>query len=156
LQLAAAIAADDVAVDFGFAPLPAGPRDGFATLAGGMVYAVFRQASSPQLAMRLIERAVMPNALVDMSIATGQLPARRSAIADVANRSSFLGDTAALLERATVRPSTPSYPRVSAQLQAMLESVLVGRLEPAAAVRRTAEMIAAITGLPMAESDRRG
>jgi multiple sugar transport system substrate-binding protein len=154
LQLAASIAADDVSAEFGFAPVPAGPRAGFATLAGGMVYAVFRQATSPQLAMRLIERAVTPDALVDMSIATGQLPARRSAIADVASRSSFLGETAALLERATVRPSTPSYPRVSAQLQAMLESVLVGRLEPAAAVSRTAEMIAAITGLPLAEMDR--
>ena len=156
LQMAAAIAADEVSVEFGFAPMPAGPRDGFATLAGGMVYAVFRQAASPQLAMRLIERAVTPDALVDMSITTGQLPARRSAIADVASRSSFLGETAALLERATVRPSTPSYPRVSAQLQAMLESVLVGRLEPAAAVRRTAEMIAAITGLPLAEMDGGG
>jgi multiple sugar transport system substrate-binding protein len=118
-----------------------------------MVYAVFRQAAGPQLAIRLIERAVAPMALVDMSIATGQLPARRSAIAEVAGRSPFLGETAALLERATVRPSTPSYPRVSAQLQAMLESVLVGRLEPAAAVRRTAEMIAAITGLPLAEPE---
>jgi multiple sugar transport system substrate-binding protein len=156
LQQAAAISAAAVARQFGFAPLPAGPRGGFATLAGGMVYAVFRQATSPQLAMRLIERAVAPSALMEMSIATGQLPARRSAIAVVGSRSSFLGDTAALLERATVRPSTPSYPRVSAQLQAMLESVLVGRLEPAAAVRRTAEVIAAITGLPLAEFDSDG
>jgi hypothetical protein len=38
---------------------------------------------------------------------------------------------------------------VSAQLQAMLEAVLTGRLGPAAAAQRTAELIAAITGLPV-------
>jgi hypothetical protein len=38
---------------------------------------------------------------------------------------------------------------VSAQLQAMLEAVLTGRLTPAAAAGRTAEMIGAITGLPV-------
>jgi uncharacterized membrane protein len=43
------------------------------------------------------------------------------------------------------------YPRVSAQLQAMLEAVLTGRLGPAAAVKRAAELIAAITGLPVAD-----
>jgi hypothetical protein len=32
----------------------------------------------------------------------------------------------------------------------MLETVLIGRLEPAAAVARAAEMIGAITGLPLA------
>ena len=45
----------------------------------------------------------------------------------------------------------PSYPRVSAQLQAMLEAVLTGRLSPQAAAQRTAEMIGAITGLPVLE-----
>lgn len=43
----------------------------------------------------------------------------------------------------------PSYPRVSVQLQTMLEAVLTGRLGPAAAAQRTAEMIGAITGLPL-------
>ncbi len=56
-----------------------------------------------------------------------------------------------MLERAVTRPATPSYPRVSAQLQVMLEAVLTGRLGPGAAAKRTAEMIAAITGLPIAQ-----
>ena len=43
----------------------------------------------------------------------------------------------------------PSYPRVSVQLQAMLEAVLTGRLSPSAAAHRTAELIGAITGLPV-------
>jgi len=54
-----------------------------------------------------------------------------------------------MLERATLRPSTPLYPRVSAQLQSMLEATLTGRLGAAAAARRTAELIGAITGLPV-------
>jgi hypothetical protein len=35
------------------------------------------------------------------------------------------------------------------QLQVMLEAVLTGRLEPAAAVARAAELIGAVTGLPV-------
>jgi hypothetical protein len=56
-----------------------------------------------------------------------------------------------MLERAAIRPATPLYPRVSAQLQAMLEAALTGRLGAAAAARRTAELIGAITGLPVVD-----
>jgi uncharacterized membrane protein len=56
-----------------------------------------------------------------------------------------------MLEHSVTRPATPLYPRVSAQLQAMLEAVLTGRLGPAPAARRAAEMVGAITGLPIAE-----
>ena len=57
-----------------------------------------------------------------------------------------------MLERAVTRPATPSYARVSAQLQSMLETVLTGRLKPAPAAGRTAELIGAITGLPVAHA----
>ena len=112
-----------------------------------MVYVVFRQAANPRWAMKLIANAVTPPALAEMSATTGQLPSRRSAISLVASSSRFLEETAAMLERATVRPVTPWYPRVSAQLQSMLEAALVGRLQPEEAVSRTADMIGAITGL---------
>jgi hypothetical protein len=36
----------------------------------------------------------------------------------------------------------------------MLEAVLTGRLGPAAAARRTAELIGAITGLPLVDGAR--
>jgi multiple sugar transport system substrate-binding protein len=147
LQEAAGIAVDDVWATFGFAPIPRGPRGGFDTLAGGMVHVVFRQAANPRLALQLIANAVAPSALAEMSTSTGQLPSRRSAIALVAGSSPFLQETAAMLERATVRPVTASYPRVSAQLQSMLEAALVGRLQPEDAASRTADMIGAITGL---------
>jgi hypothetical protein len=66
----------------------------------------------------------------------------------------FLSQTAEMLERAVTRPATPLYSRVSAQLQAMLEAVLTGRVGPAVAARRTAEMIGAITGLPVVQDVR--
>jgi hypothetical protein len=54
-----------------------------------------------------------------------------------------------MLERAVTRPATPSYARVSSQLQSMLDAVLTGRLKPAPAAAHTAELIGAITGLPV-------
>jgi multiple sugar transport system substrate-binding protein len=133
----------------GFIPVPRGPRGAPASVAGTMVYGIFRQAAHPELAMRLLQSVVGSSALARIAGATGRIPARRSAVGLVAPKLPFLAQTAELLERAVARPSTPLYPRVSAQLQAMLEAVLTGRLGPAAASQRTAEMIGAITGLPV-------
>jgi ABC-type glycerol-3-phosphate transport system substrate-binding protein/DNA-binding transcriptional regulator YhcF (GntR family) len=134
---------------FGFAHVPAGPRGRPASVAGGMMFAIFRQAAQPALAMRLVERMVEPEALARFARSSGRTPSRRSAIELVAPDMPFLSRTAELLESAASRPWLPSYPRVSAQLQAMLEAVLTGRLGPAAAAERTADMIAAITGRPV-------
>jgi multiple sugar transport system substrate-binding protein len=134
---------------FGFAPIPGGPRGAPATLAGGMVYSVFRQATHPKLAMRLLEAVTSAEALARMSRATGQIPSRRSAVAQVTGDSALLATTAELLQHAVVRPATPAYARLSVQLQAMLEAVLTGRLEPPAATARAAELIGAVTGLPL-------
>jgi multiple sugar transport system substrate-binding protein len=101
--------------------------------------------------MRLLEHALAPESLAAIARTTGRIPARRSAIALAAPDLGFLEQTADLLERAVIRPATPLYPRVSAQLQAMLEAVLTGRLGPTAAARRTAELIGAITGLPVVD-----
>jgi multiple sugar transport system substrate-binding protein len=134
---------------FGFAPVPGGPRGAPATLAGGMVYGIFRQATHPKLAMRLLEAVTSAEALARMSRATGQIPSRRSAVAQVTGDSALLATTAELLQHAVVRPATPAYARLSVQLQAMLEAVLTGRLEPPAATARAAELIGAVTGLPL-------
>ena len=139
----------------GFAPIPGGPKGAPASVAGTMVYGIFRQAAQPALAMRLLEDVVAPEALARIARATGRIPARRSAVALAAPDLAFLSQTAELLDHAVTRPTTPVYPRVSAQLQAMLEAVLTGRLGPVAAAQRTAELIAAITGLPMLEPEAR-
>ncbi len=135
---------------YGFAPFPRGPRGAGATLAGGMVYAILRQAQEPGLAMRLLRRLTSPEACARMSRATAQIPPRRSAAELVSAESPFLAATTAMLASAAVRPSIAAYPRVSTQLQAMLEAALTDRLSPAAAAARAADMIGAVTGLAVA------
>ncbi|HLI00289.1 MAG TPA: extracellular solute-binding protein [Acidimicrobiales bacterium] len=140
----------------GFVAVPGGPR-GRPTggVLGAMVYGVFRQSRNATRAAELIERATRPEPVAQIARATGEIPPRRSAVALA--RSPFVTETAAVLQEAVTRPITPWYPRVSNQLQLMLEAVLIGRLTPAVAAKRTAELIQAITGLPLAkpESARR-
>jgi multiple sugar transport system substrate-binding protein len=150
LAAAASMATPDVLERFGFIAMPTGPRGPAATLAGGMVYSIFRQASLPGLAMRLLRTVTSVNALVEMSEVTWQLAPRRSALDRAADRSAFLRATGTMLAQAVVRPPTPPYARVSAQLHSLLESVLSQRQDPLAAGARTADLISAITGLPVA------
>src|SRR5207249_2116013 len=112
---------DELWEHVGFIPVPAGPGGAPASVAGTMSYGIFRQAPQPGLAMRLLRRAVAPEALAAVARATGRVPGRRSAVELAAPSPPFLSQTAELLERAALRPATPLYPRVSAQLQAMLE-----------------------------------
>jgi ABC-type glycerol-3-phosphate transport system substrate-binding protein/DNA-binding transcriptional regulator YhcF (GntR family) len=133
--------------DFDFMEVPAGPRGARASVTGAMIYTIFRQAAQPAMAMRLLERAVATEALARMARTTGRIPSRRSAVSLVSEELPFIARTAEILGRAVPRPWTPSYPRVSGQLQAMLEAVLTGRLSAAAAAQRTADLIGAITGL---------
>ncbi len=141
---------DELTDHFVFLPMPAGPEGAQASLAGGMAYAVFRQAHQPKEAMRLLEHLLAHDALVQMARDTGQIPPRRSAADTVGDEIPFLALTTDMLRHAVVRPATPAHARVSRQLQAMLEGVLTGRFGPAASVERTAELLAAITGLEVA------
>ena len=75
-----------------------------------MVYGIFRQAAQPALAMRLLEDIVAPEALARIARATGRIPSRRSSVALAAPDLAFLSQTAALLDHAVTRPSTPLYP----------------------------------------------
>jgi ABC-type glycerol-3-phosphate transport system substrate-binding protein len=134
----------------GFLPVPGGPRgERPASVTGGMVFGIFRQAAQPKLAMRLLESVLAPDALARMAAVAGRVPPRRGAIALAELEPAFVAMVVQTLERAVTRPATPAYPRVSAQLQAMLEAVLTGRLGAERAAQRTAEMIEAITGLPV-------
>lgn len=139
---------EQVTDDFGFSPLPGGPDGAPATLAGGLVYGVMRQSGQPLQAMALLDALVAPDALAEMARSTGQIPPRRTAVQLAAADLGFLATTAGFLEHAVIRPATPAYHRVSAQLQEMLEAVLAGRRTPQDAARRAAGRIAAITGQP--------
>jgi ABC-type glycerol-3-phosphate transport system substrate-binding protein/DNA-binding transcriptional regulator YhcF (GntR family) len=145
----------DVWEHFGFTRVPAGPKGSPASVAGGMMFAIFRQAAQPRLAMQLLERVVEPEALARIARSTGRIPSRRSAVELVAADLPFLSEIAEIIELAVARPWMPSYPRVSVQLQTMLEAVLTGRLGPAAAAQRTADMVGAITGLPLVHERER-
>lgn len=151
LAAAASLATADVLDLFGFIAMPAGPRGPAANLAGGMVYSIFRQSSAPGAAMRLLRALTSVDALTRMSEVTWQLAPRRTALDRAAERSPFLRATGAMLRQACVRPPTPPYARVSAQLHSLLESVLTKRLDPGVAAARTADLISAITGLPVAQ-----
>jgi multiple sugar transport system substrate-binding protein len=145
----------DVWDHFGFTRMPAGPKGSPASVAGGMMFAIFRQAAQPRLAMQLLQRVVEPHALARVARSAGRIPSRRSAVELVASDLPFLPEIAEIIELAVARPWVPSYPRVSLQLQTMLEAVLTGRLGPAAAAQRTAEMVGAITGLPLVHERER-
>ena len=133
-----------------FVPVPAGPRGTATCAAGTMTYGIFSQATEPRAALELLKQAVAPEALAGIARATGRIPARRSAVRVAEPGFPFVSETADMLERAVIRPATPAYSRVSAQLQAMLEAVLTGRLGPSAAARHTSYLVAAITGRDVA------
>jgi maltose-binding protein MalE len=63
--------------------------------------------------------------------------------------SPLLSKTSQLLSAALARPVTPEYVKVSAQLQTMFETVITNTASSEDAVRRAAEFIDAITGLPL-------
>ncbi|HLH58812.1 MAG TPA: extracellular solute-binding protein [Streptosporangiaceae bacterium] len=149
LARGAGLPEDDITERFGFVPMPAGPRGHPSVLVGGMVYGIPRQAHRPRLAMELLKEAVTAGALARMCARTGHIPPRRSAVEMLAPHSAFHAHTAGLLDGAVVRPVTPVYTLVSAQIRSMLDAVLTRRLTPRAAVWRAADMISAITGLPV-------
>jgi multiple sugar transport system substrate-binding protein len=141
---------DSLTDTFGFMPVPAGPRGQSSALVGGFVYCIPRQAKQPAAAMEVLKGAVTVPAMARFFTRTGQIPPRRSVAAELVGRSPFHAFTTGLLDHAVTRPVTPAYALVSAQLRAMLESVLSGRLSPERAVSRAADLISAVTGLPVA------
>lgn len=136
---------------FGFVPTPAGPSGSPAALAGGMALAIFRQGKRPDLALHLIRALLSSRAQSRLAVTTGQIPTRLSVVPHVAAEESLLEQSSAMLQGAVVRPAVPSYDRVSQQLQKLLSDILRGRIDPTAASEYTAELISAITGLPVAQ-----
>lgn len=146
LAEALGVSLQELADKAAFIPFPAGPRARPASAAGGMSCCVFRQTQNPTLSMRLLESVVAPEALARPARIAGRIPARRSAIALVAPHLPFVAQTAEMFKHAVNQPSTPSYPRVSLQLQGMLEAVLTGQQSATAAARQARQLIDAIAG----------
>ncbi len=134
----------------GFVPIPAPANGQPAALVGGMSYVVYRQSQIPDRALALLDLAGRDEILGSFNLRTAHHPPRIAVAQNLAQAGNdFLAQTASLLKIARARPSIPDFARVSAQFQSLVEDCLTGRRSVDRAVPRTAEMIAAITGMPL-------
>lgn len=135
----------------GFVPIPAGPGGRPVTLVGGMSYVIYRQSQAPTQALALLDLAITDEVLRPFCLRTGHHPPRITAAQSLVEvGGGFLAQSARLLDIARARPAIPHFARVSEQFRALVEDCLTGRRTVAEAVPRAAELIAAITGLPLA------
>ncbi|MFQ5611241.1 MAG: extracellular solute-binding protein [Anaerolineae bacterium] len=134
----------------GFGPSPAAPGGRPAALVGGMSYVIYRQSQAPAQALALLDLVGRDEILGPFCLRTAHHPPRIAVARNLAQAGNgFLARAAPLLEIARARPAIPDFARVSEQFQMLVEDCLTGRRDVAQAVPRAAEMIAAITGLPL-------
>lgn len=129
---------------------PAAPGRKPAATAGGTSYAILRQSRHPRLVMDVLKLAADRDLIAEFCRITYQNSPRPS----MREMFSFqdtpvLAKTSRLLGAARARPVTTDYVKVSKQLQTMFESVITNTVSAEHAVRRAAEFIGAITGLPL-------
>ncbi|MBW1999192.1 MAG: extracellular solute-binding protein [Deltaproteobacteria bacterium] len=141
---------DEFRAKVGFVPIPAGPGGQQTTTAGGMSYAIYRQAKEPELALEILKIATGPKLMKEFCLTTGQNPPRISVYKALdPEKDWFLYQTSKMLYSARVRPLTPEYARVSEQLRIMIENAISGQMTVDEAVKKAAEIISALTGLPL-------
>jgi multiple sugar transport system substrate-binding protein len=141
---------DEFRAKVGFVPIPAGPGGQQTTTAGGMSYAIYRQAKEPELALEILKIATSPRLMKEFCLATGQNPPRISVYKALdPEKDWFLSQTSEMLYNARVRPLTPEYARVSEQLRIMIENAISGQMTVDEAVKKAAEIISALSGLPL-------
>jgi len=84
---------------------------------------------------------------ITRAIATGNPPAVKAAYdTQLFQGAPFFKAVQPLADVAAVRPASPDYPKVSAELQTMFSAVLSGLAEPQAALAETAQKLQGITG----------
>ena len=130
----------------GWVALP-GPKKGerYAT-AGGMVYALSRQAEHPKMAAKILREVMDKNAIINFCGKNDRVPTTRGAIEALDPRiSRFSHQISALLSYAQAPPGLVQYANISEQLQLMFERVLLDQTSPAKSVKRASEVIAALS-----------
>lgn len=133
-------------------PIPAGPHGRPVGLMGGMVFGIYRQSRHPDLALALLRLATEEETLNAFARSTSRHPPWIPAASRLAGeREGFLARTLQMVGQGRPRPSLAAYARVSEEWQALVEEVLAQRRPLETAVRRTAERIAALTGLVLPE-----
>lgn len=125
--------------------IPAGPGGEKATVAGGMVYVIFRQTRDEKLAFEVLKRVASPSLMREFCTRTGRSPTRISVVAALDEQEGwFSRRVSELLHSAPARLDIPEYDRVSEQFQLMVENAVSTRLSPQEAVSRAREIIEAL------------
>ncbi|MEU1404669.1 ABC transporter substrate-binding protein [Streptomyces sp. NPDC005728] len=136
----------EVAGRIGAVPLP-GPDGPGTSVLGGSNLAVNTRARHPDSAARLI--AYLTSGSVQRQVLTrGALPPVRAALYEdpaLVRRFPYLPTLRAAVLTAAPRPKSPHYDQVSLVVQAVVRDALTGHETPAAAVRRLARELAAVS-----------
>ncbi|MEW2252008.1 MULTISPECIES: ABC transporter substrate-binding protein [unclassified Streptomyces] len=135
-----------VAGKIGVVPLP-GPDGPGTSVLGGSNLAVNAHARHPESARRLI--AYLTSERVQRQVLTrGALPPVRADLYDdpaLVRQFPYLPTLRESVLNAAPRPKSPHYDQVSLVVQAVVHDALTGRQTPAAAVRRLARELAAVS-----------
>lgn len=130
----------------GFLPVPAGPGGRQAVTSGGMVFTVFRQSAHQQTSLEILKRVASLPSVSKFCRNTGRRPTRISASKSLAAEGDWFSHRLThLLETAKNRPLIPEYPKVSLQLQLMVESILSGEKTVEQAVGKAQQTIDFLT-----------
>lgn len=125
--------------------IPAGPDGVPAAVAGGMVYVVFRQTRVAPLALAVLKRIVSPEAMRRFCVETGRSPTRVSVARTLDSEQGwFSRRVSELMHGARPRWDIPEYPRVSGQLQLMIETAVTRRATSQEAVEKTRDVLRAL------------
>ncbi|WP_406446458.1 ABC transporter substrate-binding protein [Streptomyces sp. NBC_01613] len=135
-----------VAGKIGAVPLP-GPHGPGTSVLGGSNLAVNTHARHPDSAARLI--AYLTSKPVQRQVLTrGALPPVRAALyedPDLIRRFPYLPTLYTSIVNAQPRPKSPRYDQVTLVVQAVVQDAMTGHETPAAAVRRLARELAAVS-----------
>lgn len=126
----------------GCIPIPAAPGGESATVAGGMVYVIFRQSRDAKTSLEILKRVVSPALMREFCIKTGRSPTRVSVVKTLGPEESWFSyRVSRFLHNARPRLDIPEYAGVSEQFQLMIENVISGRMRPEEAVKKAQEII---------------
>ena len=123
-------------------PIPAAPGGQQATVAGGMVYVVFRQSKDAALSLEVLKSVVSPSSMQEFCARTGRSPTRMSVVNTLdPDKSWFSHRVSRFLHSARARSDIPEYAGVSEQFQLMIENAILRRMSPGQAVEKAREII---------------
>ncbi|UCE08437.1 MAG: extracellular solute-binding protein, partial [bacterium] len=126
----------------GFVPFPAATMGQKVVGTGGMAYSIFHQSDHSDLVLEFLKLLLNKELMLEFCIDTNQTPPRKSVVALLdSSKNWFLWKNAQLLKWAKSRPTSPIYPKISEQIQKMLELTISMEIAPYEAVAKTANEI---------------